>query len=35
MLDAQQLEGLQKIIRKVHVEASVENYIVELVRADV
>jgi MoxR-like ATPase len=33
VLDAQQLEGLQKIIRKVHVEASVENYIVELVRA--
>jgi MoxR-like ATPase len=33
VLAAQQLQDLQKIIRKVHVEASVENYIVELVRA--
>lgn len=33
VLDAQQLQDLQKIIRKIHVEASVENYIVELVRA--
>ncbi len=33
VLAAQQLQDLQKIIRKIHVEASVENYIVELVRA--
>jgi len=33
VLEAQQLQDLQKIIRKIHVEASVENYIVELVRA--
>jgi MoxR-like ATPase len=33
VLDAEQLQGLQKIIRKVHVEPGVENYVVELVRA--
>ncbi len=33
VLDAKQLQGLQKIIRKVHVEPGVENYVVELVRA--
>ena len=33
VLAAEQLQDLQKIIRKVHVEASIENYIVELVRA--
>jgi MoxR-like ATPase len=33
VLAAEHLQDLQKIIRKVHVEASVENYIVELVRA--
>jgi len=33
VLEAQQLQDLQKIIRKIRVEASVENYIVELVRA--
>jgi MoxR-like ATPase len=33
VLDAEQLQGLQKMIRKVHVEPGVENYVVELVRA--
>ena len=33
VLEARQLQDLQNIIRKIHVEASVENYIVELVRA--
>ena len=33
VLDAERLQGLQKIIRKVHVEPGVENYVVELVRA--
>jgi len=33
VLTAEQLQDLQKIIRRVHVEAGVENYIVELVRA--
>jgi len=33
VLDAEQLQMLQKIIRKVHVEPGVENYVVELVRA--
>jgi MoxR-like ATPase len=33
VLAAQQLQDLQEIIRKIRVEASVENYIVELVRA--
>lgn len=33
VLAAEQLQGLQKIVRKIHVEASVENYIVEIVRA--
>src|SRR5450759_1163951 len=33
VLDAEQLQGLQKMIRKVHVDPSIESYIVELVRA--
>jgi MoxR-like ATPase len=33
VLAAQQLQELQKIIRKVRVDASIENYIVEVVRA--
>ncbi|HLI87752.1 MAG TPA: MoxR family ATPase [Ktedonobacteraceae bacterium] len=33
VLDADQLQGLQKMIRRVRVEPSVESYIVELVRA--
>ncbi len=33
VLDAAQLQDLQKMIRRVHVEPGVENYIVELVRA--
>ncbi len=33
VLAAERLQELQKIIRKIHVEAGVENYIVELVRA--
>lgn len=33
VLEAEQLQGLQKMIRKVHVEPGVENYVVELVRA--
>ncbi len=33
VLDAAQLQDLQKIIRRVHVEPGVENYVVELVRA--
>jgi MoxR-like ATPase len=33
VLAASHLQDLQQIIRKVHVEASVENYIVEIVRA--
>ncbi|MBV9710433.1 MAG: MoxR family ATPase [Ktedonobacteraceae bacterium] len=33
VLAAEQLQDLQKIIGKIHVEASIENYIVELVRA--
>ncbi len=33
VLAAEQLQDLQKIIRTIHVEAGVENYIVELVRA--
>lgn len=33
VLAAEQLQDLQKIIRAIHVEAGIENYIVELVRA--
>lgn len=33
VLGAEQLQDLQKIIRNIHVEASIENYIVELVHA--
>ncbi len=33
VLSTEQLLALQKIIRKVHVSASIENYIVEMVRA--
>ena len=33
VLAAEQLQELQKIIRKIHVEAGIENYIVALVRA--
>src|SRR5438552_4707958 len=33
VLAAERLQELQKIIRKIHVESGVENYIVELVRA--
>lgn len=33
VLSAEQLQGLQKMIRRVHIEPSIESYIVELVRA--